>query len=259
MALACSKHGADVAYNCETCSDYMCSKCLASGYHSGHKFTRLQDLFAYETKKMSGVQEQTKGTMRVIRALIKDIDGEDSRLEKSCQQTLEQVDHFFQSIIEMTNERERALVEMVESNQSNFVSKLDWCHSQLEAAERGCQHWLKRQRQVIEQLRNNEITAIGEYNECMEGLKLEEQRITRLNSDLVRILQLPLVISFTSNLHQSKQLKDVIDSLGEFDCYTATTIQEPEKVAYYQITEARLKMFLMIHTHTHIRPLTIWS
>ena len=241
MALSCSKHGADVAYSCETCSEYVCSKCLASGHHRGHYFTRLQDLFAYETKKMSGVQEQTKETMRVIEALIKEIDGEDSRLEKSCQQTLEQVDHFFQSVFDMTNDRERALVERVESNQSNFVSKLDWYHSQLEAAERGCQHWLKRQHQVVEQLRGNEVTAIGEYNECMEGLEQEEQKIAELNSSLVRILQLPPVISFKSKPQQSKQLKEAIDSLGEFDRYTATTIQEPEKVAYYQITEARHK------------------
>lgn len=65
MALACSKHGVDVRLYCETCSDYMCSKCLASGTHKEHTFHVLSVMFDTEHAKMREVQEQTRETKRV--------------------------------------------------------------------------------------------------------------------------------------------------------------------------------------------------
>ena len=182
---------------------------------------------------MLDVQEQTKETMRVITALAKEVDDEDVRLEQSYQQTRGQVDHFFQSVHDMVKDRERALLDAVESEQSDLVGKLEWYHSQLEAAEKRCQHWLGRQREVIEKLRKKEVSAAGEYNECIAGLDQAEKGIAELNSELVKNLRLPPVIGFTCSPTQTEELKEAIKCLGEFDANTAATIEDPSKVAYY--------------------------
>ena len=233
MALACSKHGADVPYYCETCSEYMCSKCLASGDHSGHKFTPLRDLFEREHENMLDVQKQTEEAMRVITALTAKLNDEDVRLEQSYQQTRGQVDNFFQSVRDMVKDRERALLDAVESEQSDLVGKLEWYHSELEAAEKCCQHWLGRQREVIEKLRKKEVSAAGEYNECIAGLDQAEKRVKKLVSELANsnILCSPPVIGFTCS-SQIDQLKEAIKCLGQFDATTAATFEDPSKVAY---------------------------
>ena len=158
---------------------------------------------------MLDVQEQTKETMRVITALAKEVDDEDVRLEQSYQQTRGHVDHFFQSVHDMVKDRERALLDAVESEQSDLVSKLEWYHSELEAAEKRCQHWLGRQREVIEKLKKKEVSAAGEYNECIAGLDQAEKGIAELNSELVKNLRLPPVIGFTCSPTQTEELKDM--------------------------------------------------
>ena len=234
MALACNRHGSAVRYHCEQCSEHMCPTCLASGAHHGHKFYSLSKLFESEHDRMQVVQEQVKETMRVISTLAKRIDDEDVRLERSYELTRSHVENVFRSVDDLANDRERTLIEQVDGKQAEFVSKLELYYTELDAAEKNCQHWLERKQEVIKRLKNNDISATGEYNNCMAGLKQAEQAVKELNSQLVEILQRPPVITFTCNVQQADELKKAIRNLGEFDKYTTTTFQEPEKMTYYE-------------------------
>ena len=233
--LACNKHGCEVSYYCEVCLEHLCPKCLASGVHHGHKFSPLSQLFVSEHNQMLVVQEQVKETMRVITSLTKKIDDEDIRIEKSYEQTRSHIENFFRSLQDLANDRERTLIEQVDSKQAELVRKLKSYYSELDAAEKNCYHWLERQREVIERLKSNDISATGEYNACMAGLKQAEQAVAELNAQLVEILQRPPVITFTCNEQQADELKRAIKNLGEFDKYTTTAFQEPEKVAYFVV------------------------
>ena len=95
----------------------------------------------------------------------------------------------------------------MDSKQAELVRKLKSYYSELDAAEKNCYHWLERQREVIERLKSNDISATGEYNACMAGLKQAEQAVAELNAQLVEILQRPPVITFTCNEQQADELK----------------------------------------------------
>ena len=188
MALACNKHGSEVRYHCEKCSEHMCPRCLASGAHRDHKFYSLSKLFQSEHYQMLAVQEKIKETMRVITTLAKKIDDEDVRLERSYELTRSHVENEFRSVENLAKDRERTLIEQVDSKQAELVGKLNSYYSELDAAKKNCHHWLERQREVIERLKSNDISATGEYNDCMAGLKQAEQAIAELNAQLVEIL-----------------------------------------------------------------------
>ena len=206
----------------------MCSKCLATGVHQRHKFSPLSQLFLSEHSQMLVVQEQVKETMRGITSLTKKIDYDDVRLERSYEQTRSHVENFFRSVQDLANDRERTLIEQVDSKHAELVGKLKSYYLELDAAEKNCHHWLGRKQEVIERLKSNDISATGEYNDCMAGLKQAEQAVAELNARLVEILQRPPVITFTPNEQQADELKEAIKNLGEFDKYTTTAFQEPD-------------------------------
>lgn len=162
------------------------------------------------------------------------IESEDGRLVKSYQETRSLIDNFFLSVQQMVSDRERALLNEVETKQSELVSKLDSSYSELDAAEKDCQLWLQRAEKLIGGLKEREISATGEYEVCLSGLRSAQEKIATLNSQLVRMLQLPPIINFTAN---SEELEVEIQSLGEFDFYTTTAMQKPDMVAYYQVRE----------------------
>ena len=184
---------------------------------------------------MQLVLEQIKETMRVTTLVTKKIDDEDVRLERNTEQTHGHVENTFRSVHNVVDDRERTLLEQVDSKQAELVGKLKTYYSELEAAQKKCYHWLERQRDVIERLQNNDISAISKYNDCMVGLKQAGQAVEELNDRLAEILQRPPVITFTCNEQQADELKEAIKNLGEFDKYTTTTFQEPEKIAYYAV------------------------
>ena len=179
--------------------------------------------------------------MRVITTLTKKIDDEDAQFERSYEQTRSHIENFFRSVQDMASDRERTLMEQVDSKQAELVSKLKAFYSELDAAEKNCYHWLERQREVIERLKSNDISATGEYNACMAGLKQAEQTVKELNAQLVEILQRPPVITFTCDEQQADELKEAIKNFGEFDEYTTTTFQEPDKMAYFVVGSGRIQ------------------
>ena len=215
----------------------MCSKCIATGVHRDHKFSSLSDLFESEQNLMMLIQEQIKETMRAITSQAKKMDDEDVRLAKSYQQVRSHIENFFRSVHDLATDRERTLIEQVDSNQAELIGTLKTFYSDLDAAEKKCQHWLERKREVIERLKNNDISATGEYNVCMAGLKQAQQAVKELNAQLVEILQRPPVITFTCDDQQADELKKAIENLGEFDKHTTTTFEEPEKFAFFDIKQ----------------------
>nr|XP_022302676.1 uncharacterized protein LOC111110465 [Crassostrea virginica]XP_022302677.1 uncharacterized protein LOC111110465 [Crassostrea virginica] len=123
-------HKEDCKYQCEDCNIFVCSHCMASLQHSGHKFSNLEELFSTTKKRVQRDREELDNQiMPAYEEIANDLENQITKLSsnyiKLTSELLKQKEEMHREVDDAINQMEKEISEMKGTHHNILKKHLD--------------------------------------------------------------------------------------------------------------------------------------
>ncbi|XP_031557997.1 E3 ubiquitin-protein ligase TRIM71-like isoform X4 [Actinia tenebrosa] len=115
--ICCSDHGQEkLRYYCETCEQAICRECTMTTHSTGnHKYTQLTDTIDKQTSSITQLVDKLRRKIPVVEQSTKDVEEVTCRLEARAEVAKSEVQKCFPRILKILQEREKGMMNEVET------------------------------------------------------------------------------------------------------------------------------------------------
>ena len=223
---ACSDHGKQFEFFCETCDTVICSYCLARN-HKHHEYDLITDSYTKHCRKLRECLSPVEGKKEALKKVLSALAEREGEIRERGEGVLEEIHEMVEEMMNVLRESERKLTEQAKRVTDD---KLKVLSEQTKSAEMSLsvledvkndveqslktgspQQVLRSQKQMMERI--SEVTA--QIN--VEELHPKEKADFVLSKDIKSLHHIGDIISGTSALEQCRVKKiDCISKAASF-------------------------------------------